>query len=380
MSIRIKLVDVEDSYLGRNVSLNINNKSVEGFQIARRSNSSKFERVMFNKSESTAICEYSISIDHQKLDELASNNESYKNYIKDKFPRIKSNNNINMIVFQVDETGGYLTDGDIETLADLLLVQGNDIIVPPFIRTAKGAFDADRYIHMTSVLMDCLGSGCNIACSLPEQASKKDILRIMGVMDTSNQVFVKDFCGNKVMSEVEGMQLRTMLRQIRSIEKEHSEGSFIYAFDSRPSPKNGSNKDFVEGQIAPAICINAVGPKRKYERLPLNVITKMKESSPYDGQRVFNTDDYRFYSISSGMITSRYSDFITDNYKCDYRSLNANDLRNSVFAFNHHERVVDVHNVDKAITHNELEGLLSNKKTPDQTVRYLKKVSKDVNS
>ena len=380
MSTGVKLIDTEDSYLGRNVGLSVNNKSVEGFQISRRSNRSKFERMMFEKSDSTAICEYSVGIDHEKLDELASNNESYNDFVNSKLPRIKSSRDINMIVFQVDETKGFLTDGDIETMADLLLVQGNDIIVPPFIRTDKGAFDADRYIHMTEVLKDCLGPGCNIACSIPEQASKKVIPRIMDAMDTSNQIFVKDFNGKKTIDTVGEMQMRTMLRRIRDIEKEHSEGSFIYAFDSRPSPKNGSNKDFAEGQIAPAICLNAVGPKRKYERLPLDIINKMKESNPYSTQRLFNADDYRFYSITSGKVTSRYTDFIWSNYRCDYTDLKVEDLRNSVFAFNHHERVADVHNIDDAIAHNELRGFLSGKETPDPTMKYLEKVSKKVNS
>lgn len=171
-----------------------------------------------------------------------------------------------------------------------------------------------------------------------------------------------------------------MLRRIREIEKEYSEGSFIYAFDSRPRPKNGTNKDFVEGQIAPAICINAVGPKRKYERLPIDIINMLKESNPYSTQGLFNADDYRFYSITSGKVTSRYADFIWSNYKCDYRELKVEDLRNSVFAFNHQERVADVHNIDDAIVNNELKGFLSGKETPDPTIKYLEKVSKKVNS
>ena len=380
MSTGVKLIDTEDTYLGRNVGLNVNNKTVEGFQISRRSNRSKFERVMFEKSDATAICEYSVGIDHEKLDELASSNESYINFVNSKLPRIKSSYDINMIVFQVDETKGFLTDGDIETMADLLLVRGNDIIVPPFIRTNKGDFDADRYIHMMEVLRDCLGPGCNIACSIPEQASKNNISRIMDAMDTSNQIFVKDFNGKKAIDTVGEMQMRTMLRKIREIEKEYSEGSFIYAFDSRPSPKNGSNQDFVEGQIASAIRLNAVGPKRKYERLPPDVAKKMKESSPYSTQKLFNADDYRFYSIASGTVRPRFIDFIWSNYRCDYTDLKVVDLRNAVFTFNHFERVADVHNINDAIAHNELREFLSGKETPSPTMKYLEKVSKKVNS
>lgn len=380
MSVGIKVLDCEDDYLGRNVRLNANNKAVQGFQISRRSNRTKYDRVVFEKSEDVAISEYSISIDHSKLDEIASDNDSYKSYTSSKFPRIKSGKDLNMIIFQVDERREFLTDEDIETLAYLLQIQGNDIIVPPFVRTSKKAFDADRYIHMTSVLRDCLGPNCNIACSIPEQASKKDIPRIMDAMDTSSQIYVKDFNGKKVLDTVNDMQLRTILRRIRDIEKEHSEGSFIYAYDSRLSPKNGSNKDFAEGQITSAIGLNAVGPKRKHEPLPSYVLEKMSDSNPYESQRLFNAEDYRIYSIASGRITSRFSDFVWDNYGCDYLEMKMEDLRNLVFAFNHSERSKDVHNIDMAIADNDLKQYIQNKDAPDSTMKYLEKVSKKVNS
>lgn len=379
MSIGVKVLDVEEDYLGRNVSLNVNNKTISGFQISKRSNRSKYERQLFSESNQKSICEYSVTINHDKLDRIASNNESYRSFISNNLSRIEANKDINMIIFQIEENKGYLTKEDIETLADLLLIRGNDIIVPPFIRTDKGSFDTDRYINLIKILKDSLGN-CNIACPIPEQASKKDIVRIIDTVESPNQIFVKDCNGKKVFDSVGEMQIRTMLRKINDIEKNYNEGSFIYAFDSRPNPKNGNNKNFVEGQIASALRLNAVGPKRKRELIPKDVSNKMKESNPFDSQKLFNANDYRFYSISSGTITEKYSDFILSEYGCDYQNLKINDLRNSVFTFNYKERVSDTNNINDAIAHSELRDLILEKNTPQSTIKYLEKVSKNVNS
>ena len=266
-------------------------------------------------------------------------------------------------------------------ISDILNISDNAIIVPPFIDIKKeDKFDLEMYLSLIREMQDVLGKNTPMACPIPSQASRKDIREIMALVNNPSQIYVKDFFGQKIISPNNEMILSEVVRGIREKEKKDTghEGSFLYAYDSRPNPKNGNDTRFVEAQIISSMGFNGVGPKRKPMKLTKELASKIGQSDPFDTNKLFNPKDYRLYTINEGTMTDQYSEFVYDRFGSDYRNMDSDHIRNSVAAFNHEQRVTDLLNVDEAIKEDCYAQYVESKSTPEGMVKTIRKVTKKV--
>jgi hypothetical protein len=375
------LIDREDVLLGSNIELSVNNKCLSGFQLSKKSNCTKYERKVYSKPNEMHLREYSISITPSKLDELDSSREELDKFVKYYFSGMRNSADVNMAIFRVDISKDKLEERHLSMLSQLLQLSSNDIIVPPFLKIANDTkFDSEYYNSMVKTILDDIGpTSTPIACSIPAQASRMDIRSMVDKSGNGNsQIYVVDYDGQKVMGPSNEIMLRTLMKGIRGIEKEYEEGSFVYGYDVRPNPKNGSDKDFVESQLLPAVGLNGVGPKRKRTIITKAIADKIGMMDPLDTKRLFCSEDYRLYSINSGRVTDQFSAFAEDVCGVDYTKLNADEIRNVAVAFTHEERSKVVPELNQSITDNSLLELMESKNTPDKTVKSAQKLAKKV--
>lgn len=313
--------------------------------------------------------------------ECDSDNSELKKFTNSHLSGIQSSPDINLIITRIDLKSSKLGNDEIRMISDILNISDNAIIVPPFVDIKKeDKFDIERYLSLIREMQDVLGKNTPMACPIPSQASRKDIRKIMALVNNPSQIYIKDFFGQKIISPNNEMILSEVVREIREKEKKDTghEGSFLYAYDSRPNPKNGNDARFVEAQIISSIGFNGVGPKRKPMKLSKELALKIGQSNPFDMNKLFNPQDYRLYTINEGTMTNQYSEFIYDRFGCDYHNMAADQIRNSVAAFNHERRATDLLNVNEAIKEDRYGQYVEAKSTPEGMVKTIRKVTKKV--
>lgn len=382
MKVEVHLNDREHQFLGSNVSLRVgSSKTLSGFQLSKKSNCSTYERTVYRQSGLPSIREYSINVTPEKLAECDSDNSELKKFTNSHLSGIQSSPDVNLIIARIDLKSSKLGTDEIRMISDILNISDNAIIVPPFIDIKKGdKFNLEMYLSLIREMQDVLGKNTPMACPIPSQASRKDIREIMALVNNPSQIYVKDFFGQKIISPNNEMILSEVVRGIREKEKKDTghEGSFLYAYDSRPNPKNGNDTRFVEAQIISSMGFNGVGPKRKPMKLTKELASKIGQSDPFDTNKLFNPKDYRLYTINEGTMTDQYSEFVYDRFGSDYRNMDSDHIRNSVAAFNHEQRVADLLNVDEAIKEDCYAQYVESKSTPEGMVKTIRKVTKKV--
>lgn len=382
MKVEVHLDEREHQFLGSNVSLRVgSSKTVSGFQLSKKSNCNTYERAVYRQSDSHSIREYSINVTPEKLTQCDSDSDELKKFIKTHLSGIQSSPDVNLIIARIDLKASKLNSDEIRMMSDILNISDNAIIVPPFVDIKKeDKFDLEMYLSLIREMQDVLGKNTPMACPIPSQASRKDIREIMAIVNNPSQIYVKDFFGQKIISPNNEMILSEVVRGIREKEEKDTgqEGSFLYAYDSRPNPKNGNDTRFVEAQIISSIGFNGAGPKRKPMKLNKELASKIGQSDPFDMNKLFNPQDYRLYTINEGTMTKQYSEFVYDRFGYDYHNLGADQIRNSVAAFNHELRATDLLNVNEAIKEDRYGQYVESKSTPEGMVKTIRKVTKKV--
>lgn len=384
MKVEIHLDEREHQFLGSNVSLRVgSSKTLSGFQLSKKSNCSTYERAVYRQSNRPSIREYSINVTPEKLARCDSGSTELNKFVNNYLSGIHSSSDVNIIISRIDLKAGKLGNDEIRMISDILNISDNSVIVPPFIDIKKeDKFDIEMYLSMIREMQDVLGKNTPMACPIPSQASRKDIREIMALVNNPSQIYVKDFFGQKIISPNNEVILGEVIRGIREREKNDTghEGSFLYAYDSRPNPKNGNDARFVESQIVSSIGFNGAGPKRKPMKLSKELASKISQSNPFDTNKIFNPLDYRLYTINENMMTNQYSEFVYDMFNCDYHNLAVDQIRNSVAAFNHEVRARDLLNVNEAIREDCYGQYIESKSTPEGMVKTIRKVTKKVTS
>ncbi len=378
MKLEVSLDDREHEFLGSNVSIRAGGKTVSGFQISKKSNCGKYERRVYK--EDIGIREYSLSLTPDRLSIFDTDNGEMGKYIRYALSGISSSPDINLIIARIDIKNRVPGADEVRMMADLLNISSNSIVVPPFVDIKKDSkFDIGWYIELIESMRDALGFDVPMACPIPSQASRKDVREIMSAVYNPCQVYVKDFFGQKILSPNNEMVMSEVMRGIRLKEKESGqEGSFLYAYDARPNPKNGNDSRFVEAQIVSSIGFNGMGPKRKPPVIPKDLVLKMGQSNPLDVNKLFNAQDCRLYSIREGTVTDLYDQFLQDSFQTDFKEMDSESIRNSVAAFNHVQRNNDLSNMSTAIREDKFGRFIDSKSTPEGMKRTIRKVSKKV--
>jgi len=378
--INLKDSDESEEVFARNVNLRIGDKSLEGYQISKKSTPSSNERRTYLNVNNCGIVECSKSITLTELREIDGDRDKLNKFTRD----INKGhpNDVSVSVIRLTASLNKINSSDIDFLAQLTTMSKIDMIVPPFISLPKEEiFDFTQYSKIISSFFEVVENNYNISgrpvcCPIPiTQISRKNVKDLIDLHDNRSQLYFFDFFGCKPLSSDNEIILKEALKNIKKVEDGHNGGSFVYGYDVSPSPKGGS---FCEAQILSSIGVNAVGPKRKRLKMPVSLLDKMKGQDPLTNTKIFCEKDYTLLPAIKSQNIDGFNDFVKNDFDLDIYSMDKTGLGNCANAYNYYKRVEDIPKFVEAIHDNKTMSYLTSKNTPNNVVKIVNKVAKEV--